>query len=264
MGEVERYPEGTFCWVDLGTPDLAAARGFYEGLLGWSVEPVETPDEGTYLIARVDGKDVAGLHEHDTGTAHGWDSYIAVEDLDAALGRVGELGGDPGEGARDIPGSGRTAAITDGGGARVCLWQDTGFPGARLVNDTGTWTWNDLSTRDPAAAEAFYAGLFGWSFRQLAPAYTSISMGDDLLIGGMRTMDQGPPGPAPSWMPYFVVAEADEAGRRIPELGGAVIVPPSEVPAGWFMVASDPGGATCGLIQMGPEGEARAVSTIGG
>ena len=35
MGEVERYPDGAFCWVDLGTVDPAAAKAFYGGLLGW-------------------------------------------------------------------------------------------------------------------------------------------------------------------------------------------------------------------------------------
>lgn len=138
MGEVGSYPNGTFCWVELGTPDLDGARRFYEGLLGWKLEQVITPDPGTYLVARLDGKDVAGLHDHSGGGAHHWDSYIAVDDLDATLVRVGELGGAVEYGPHDIPGSGRMGMITDGGGARVCLWQAQGFTGARVVNETGT------------------------------------------------------------------------------------------------------------------------------
>lgn len=263
MGEVAAYPNGTFCWMDLGTADLEGATAFYESLLGWSADPVETPDPGTYLVARLDGMDVAGLHEHEVGTAHGWDSYVAVEDLDADLGKAAELGADAGEGAHDIPGSGRTAAITDPSGARVCLWQAAGFHGARLVNETGAWTWNDLSTRDPGVAEAFYTAMFGWSFRQVAPTYWSISMGD-LLIGGMRTMDEDPPGTPPSWMPYFVVADADEAARRVADLGGTVLVPPREVPGGRFLVATDPAPALFALLEMGPEGAARGVDSLRG
>ncbi len=263
MGEISRYPEGTFCWVDLGTEDLDGARAFYRSLLGWAIEEVESPDPGPYLIARVDGKDVAGLHAHGEGTAHGWDSYIAVDDLDAILNRVGELGGDPGEGRHDIPGSGRTAAITDAGGARVCLWQAEGFQGARLVNETGTWTWNDLSTRDPVAAEAFYTELFGWSFDQVAPVYWSISRGE-LLIGGMRTMDEDPPGTPPNWMPYFVVTDLNAAERQLGKLGGSVIVPPREVPGGRFLVATDPEGGICGVLEMGPGGPARGVDLVPG
>ena len=264
MGEVTRYPRGTFCWVDLGTTELDAARAFYRDLLGWTIEEVKSPDPGPYLIARVDGKDVVGLHAHSEGTAHGWDSYVAVDDLDATLARIGALGGDTGEGPHDIPGSGRTAAVTDPSGARVCLWQAQGFQGARLVNETGTWSWNDLSTRDPAAAEAFYTGLFGWAFRQVAPVYWSISRGEDLLIGGMRTVEEDPPGPPPNWMPYFVMADLDAAGGQVGELGGAVVVPPLEVPAGRFLVAADPAGATFGLLEMGPEGAARGVDALGG
>lgn len=221
---------------------------------------MDSPDPGTYLLARVGGKVVAGLHEHAEGTAHGWDSYVAVEDLDSTLARIGELGGDSGEGAHDIPGSGRTAVVTDAGGARVCLWQPSGFNGAELVNETGGWSWNDLATRDPAAAEGFYAGLFGWSFQQLAPGYWSISRGD-LLIGGMRTMDEDSPGSPPSWLPYFVVAEAEGAARRVPELEGTVIVPLREVPGGRFLVAADPAGVILGLLEMGPEGAARGVDS---
>jgi hypothetical protein len=32
MGEVEHYPDGTFCWVDLGTTEAPAAKEFYGGL----------------------------------------------------------------------------------------------------------------------------------------------------------------------------------------------------------------------------------------
>lgn len=254
MGEVASYPNGTFCWVDLGTTDLQGAKRFYEGLLGWQAEEVETPDPGVYLVARIDGRDVAGLHDHSQGGAHDWDSYIAVDDLDATLAAVDELGGAVEYGPHDIPGSARMATITDGGRARVCLWQPEGFTGARLVNETGTWTWSDLSTTAPDGAEAFYRDLFGWTFRELAPGYHGISMGD-LLIGGMRTMGQG----QASWVPYFVIEDAEEAAARAGELGGRVVVPPTDVPAGRFVVAADPPGSVLGLVQMGPGGPSGGV-----
>jgi predicted enzyme related to lactoylglutathione lyase len=258
VGDVTAYPNGTFCWIDLGTRDLAAARRFYEALLGWRAEQVETPDPGVYLVARIDGKDVAGIHDHSQGGAHDWDSYIAVDDLDATLAKVSGLGGVVEYGPHDIPGSARMATITDGGGARVCLWQAEGFAGAQLVNETGTWTWSDLSTRSPDAAEAFYRSLFGWTFQQLAPGYWSISRGD-LLIGGMRAMDEGQAGVPPSWVPYFVVEGADRAATRVEDLGGRVVVPPTDVPAGRFLVVADPMGSGLGLAEMGPEGPSRGL-----
>jgi uncharacterized protein len=257
VGEVIRYPHGVFCWVDLGTTDLEGSRRFYGELLGWELAEVDTPD-GVYVVARVQGKDVAGMHAHGEGDAHNWDSYISVDDLDAALQRVPRLGGQVTSGPHDIPGSARMAVITDPGGARVCLWQAAGYPGAAVVNETGTWTWNDLSTRDPEAAEASYRDLLGWSFQQVAPGYWSISMGD-LLIGGMRTMTEKEAGTPPSWMPYFVVTDAEKAATQLQELGGHVFEPPRDVPAGRFLIAADPQGAAMGLIEMGPEGPARGV-----
>jgi predicted enzyme related to lactoylglutathione lyase len=260
VAEVSRYPNGTFCWVDLGTPDVEGSRRFYSELLGWATEDVDTPD-GTYTIARIDGKDVAGMHAHEAGDVHNWDSYISVDDLDTTLERVVELGGRVTSGPHEIPESAWMAVIADGGGARTCLWQAAGYTGAQLVNETGTWSWNDLSTRDPAAAEAFYRGLFGWEFREMAPGYRSISMGD-LLIGGMRTMDNDPEGTPANWMPYFVVEDADKAAVQVQELGGRILVPLTTVPAGRFFVASDPQSAWCGLLEMGPDGAARGVDRL--
>lgn len=259
MGEVARYPEGTFCWVDLGTTDAEGAKHFYSELLGWETVDVDTPD-GVYTLGRVGGKDVAGLHAHGEGDAHNWDSYIAVEDLDGALARVEEVGGALTDGPHQIPGSARMAVITDGGGARVCLWQAEGYPGATLVNETGAWTWNDLSTRDPGGAEAFYTPLFGWEFRELAPGYWGISMGE-LLIGGMRAIESDGAGP-PSWMPYFVVENLDKALALVEERGGRILAPAFEVPSGRFGVASDPGGAALGMVEMGPNGPARGVDRL--
>jgi uncharacterized protein len=262
LGRVTSYPNGTFCWVELGTQDLDAAKRFYESLLGWRAEQVETPDPGVYLVARIDEQDVAGLHDHSEGGAHDWDSYIAVDDLDATLAAVDKLGGAVEYGPYAIPGSARMATITDGGGARVCLWQPQGFAGAGLVNETGTWTWSDLSTRAPDDAEAFYRDLFGWSFQEVAPGYRSISMGD-LLIGGMRAVGEGEAGAAPSWVPYFVVQDAEGAAARVPDLGGSVVVPPTDVPAGRFLVITDPLGSPLGLVEMGPQGPARGVDSTG-
>ncbi len=40
-------------------------------------------------------------------------------------------------------------------GAMFCLWRPKGRIGAGLVNETGTWTWNDLATRDSERARSF-------------------------------------------------------------------------------------------------------------
>ena len=263
MGEVERHPHGTFCWVDLGAPDPDAARTFYGGLLGWEFATVPA-SEGEYTLARVDGKDVAGIHSHgpEAVDAH-WDSYISVDDVDETTARARELGAEVRLEPFEIPRTARIAALVDPGGAQGALWQPLGFGGARLVNEPGTWTWNDLSARDPAAAERFYKELFGWSFEWPVPTYASISMGE-LLVAGMRTMEDDPPDAPPAWFPYFVTADVEAAAGEVERLGGAVVVPPREVPAGRFLVARDPAGAVSALFEMGPAGPFRGVDRLGG
>ena len=38
MQETPTYKPGTFCWVELGTTDNAAAKNFYTQLFGWEFE----------------------------------------------------------------------------------------------------------------------------------------------------------------------------------------------------------------------------------
>jgi uncharacterized protein len=93
MGEVERYPDGTFCWVDLGTDDAPGAKAFYGGLFGWEFDDLPTGDKGTYTICRLGGKAVAGLY--DRAEEASWGSYIKAEDVDGVARRARELGWPP-------------------------------------------------------------------------------------------------------------------------------------------------------------------------
>jgi uncharacterized protein len=56
----------------------------------------------------------------------------------------------------DLPAdSGRMAVIADSG-AIVCIIQQKQHQGAQLVNEVGSWTWNQLATPDLDAAKDFY------------------------------------------------------------------------------------------------------------
>jgi uncharacterized protein len=102
---------------------------------------------------------------------------------------------------------------------------------------------NQLNTGDPGRAQQFYSDVFGWRFEQVSedPEYWSIYNGDRLNGGLMREE------PA-AWLVYFgSESVADDAGR-INDLGGRVIVPPTEVPSGRFIVAQDPQGAFFALL----------------
>lgn len=262
MGEVTKYPNGMFCWVDLGTTDVEGSKRFYGELYGWEMEDIPTGPAGSYTMCRVNGKDVAGIYdqpeeERAVYPPH-WNSYISVDDVEAATAKAKGLGPMSITEPFDVMERGRMTVLQDPSGALVSLWEAKRNIGADLVNEVGAWTWCDLATRDPDGAIRFYNDLFGWRFEPAAEGYWTITM-DRFLIGGMRTMDQDPPETPPNWMPYFVLDNVEKAAARVAELGGTILVPPRDVPAGRFLVFADPVGAFSAIFEMGPEGAARGV-----
>ena len=108
---------------------------------------------------------------------------------------------------------------------------------------------NQLNAADLDGARSFYTDLFGWRFEVASeePPYWGIYNGDG-LNGGLMPL---PPnaGAPPHWLAYFTIADLDGAAAQIPGLGGSVIVAPMPVPAGRFLVASDPQGAVFALFE---------------
>jgi predicted enzyme related to lactoylglutathione lyase len=257
MGEVASYPQGTFSWIDLGTPDVAGAKAFYAGLFGWEMAEVPA-DRGTYTMCRLRGRDVAGIREHAGGEGAGWSSSVTVGDLDQTVARARELGATVLAEPFDVRDAGRTAVLRDPSGAVVSLWRARGHVGAGLVNDVGAWNWNELVTPDLAAATAFYRELFGWSAQENPGPLprTSFGLGDLLVGGGHAPAPQEDP--TPRWTVSFMVADADRSVARARELGGSVLLPPMDVPVGRFAIVADPHGASF-ILTAAPGGAFRGV-----
>lgn len=253
MGEVSRYPPGTFCWIDLGTTDVAGARSFYEGLFGWEADDVDG-----YVLWRLEARIVSGLHEHSPEEGTGWSSNVCVDDIQTATARARALGAEVLVEPTGITGTGKVSSVRDPTGAEVALWQPLGHAGAQIVNEVGTWTWNELVAADLQAAATFYGDLFGWE-AEAAPgpiARLGFSMGH-LLIGGAHEPAPGED-PGPRWTVSFRVADADESADRAEQLGGRIVLPPMDIPVGRIAVVSDPAGATFTLGAV-PGGALRGV-----
>ena len=144
---------------------------------------------------------------------------------------------------------GRMAVLQDPQGAVSAVWQAGRQTGAELVNDPGSLTMNQLNVADVDGAKSFYSDLFGWRFEVASedPPYWSIYNGD-VLNGGLMPLPPGAGAP-PHWLAYFTTADLDGAAARIQDLGGTILVPQTEVPAGRFVVASDPQGAVFALFE---------------
>lgn len=62
MAEPRTYPQGIPCWVDIETDDIESITDFYGELFGWTFTEATPPQaEFHYLIAQLDGQDVAGV-----------------------------------------------------------------------------------------------------------------------------------------------------------------------------------------------------------
>jgi uncharacterized protein len=78
---------GELSFFELGVEDADRGQAFYSGLFGWALEPTGSGQGFTIGTPNVPG----GLHGGDRGAAPYL--FFAVDDIDAAVERVRELGG---------------------------------------------------------------------------------------------------------------------------------------------------------------------------
>ena len=130
------YAQGTPNWVDLQTTDQDAAKSFYGGLFGWQFDDQPMPQGPVYSMALKDGDVVAAIAPQSAG--HGrpgappmWNTYIAVDDVDAAAERAKAAGGQVLMQPFDVMEAGRMTFVADPTGAVVGLWQATSTSGRR-------------------------------------------------------------------------------------------------------------------------------------
>jgi len=117
-----------FCWVEMNTNDPEAARSFYRELFGWSFNESEMDHGGTYAMFQPAGGGPGGgiMAKPQSGVPTAWMPYVAVDDLDAAVARVGELGGVVHMGPTPVPEYGSFAVIADPTGGVIGLWRSSG------------------------------------------------------------------------------------------------------------------------------------------
>lgn len=114
--------------------------------------------------------------------------------------------------------------------------------------------WTELMTRDPVAAQRYFAAIVGWTTK-------SVSMGEDLPpyficelqgrpVAGIldisgdenEDLDAG-------WTTFVHVEDVDRACARTIEMGGHVLRKPVDIAiAGRIAVVTDPTGPVIGLI----------------
>jgi predicted enzyme related to lactoylglutathione lyase len=100
--------------------------------------------------------------------------------------------------------------------------------------------WVELASTDPARAQDFYAGLFGWE-----PAGDRFRLDGRAVAGLTRARDDRPAG----WLTYLAAPDLGAALEQVAAAGGRCLSWPSEGHGGRRAVVADRAGATLGLWQ---------------
>lgn len=117
---------GFFSWHELITTDHEGAFDFYSALFGWEkTNAMDMGEMGTYQMYGRDGKELGGMYNKpvDMPAPPHWMLYTYVDDLDASIEQVKELGGQVLNGPMDVPGGSgdRVAQCMDPQGAAFAL-----------------------------------------------------------------------------------------------------------------------------------------------
>ncbi|RSN02485.1 glyoxalase [Nonomuraea sp. WAC 01424] len=254
MSRRSGYDPGVPCWVDLASTDVPGSTRFYGELFGWQADMVDDPQAGGYGMFLHDGKKVAGVGPARNGRPVSlWNTYVATDDIAALAARLKDAGGTVVAEPMEIFDEGSMTVFQAPDGSYACGWQAAAHPGAELVNEPGTFCWNELYTRDVPAAERFYAQVFGWTARTSdmgGMPYTEWLAGET-SVAGMMAMPEEAPAELPSfWLTYFAVEDLDAALRSAEDVGVNVLVGVTEAPPGRFAQLIDPQGAAFGVIQL--------------
>lgn len=114
---------GHFYWNEMMTKDVDAATDFYRDVMGWTFEGMDMGPSGTYWVAKDGDQPLGGVMampaEIPAEVPPHWMSYIAVDDVDARIAKAVAAGATVMREPFDVPGVGRIAILTDGGGAAI-------------------------------------------------------------------------------------------------------------------------------------------------
>jgi len=247
------WPDGTPCWIDLGTSDIAQSNGFYASVFGWNIQE-GPPEAGGYSMARLDGRNVAGIGPimGPPGTPSTWSTYFAVGDAEAGAARITSAGGQLISGPMDVMDVGRLVVAADVTGAVFGLWQARSHTGVQVANVPGAFTWSEHMSRDFEGAKAFYAAVFGYEYGDMSSngfSYATLLINGQQVVGGIGALPEEAGGAHPAhWSVYFGTADTDKSVDLVTSHGGQVIRPATDSPYGRMAIVADDQGAVFSLI----------------
>ncbi len=243
---------GEFSWIDLSTFDVARTEEFYADLFGWQVGQAPAG----YYIGSVSGTPVAGFFEmpelfQKINMPSFWMSYIAVDDVDATVTKVKELGGKV---ELETSGPfGRVALIRDPSGAGFTCYEGTASSVISPQPTHGRWHWSELFVSNFSKVRQFYSGLFGWNFEPdgITPDRSCILNRQGRRIGAIQVASNDIKGDKEFWAIFFGVDDIPRAISLVNSYGGEMIYEHTNSEGTHYLV-KDPQGAAFFLTATHP------------
>ncbi len=262
----QEHHVGKVIFVELVTPDLAAAKKFYAGLFGWTFRETES-GRNKYAEASLDGRPVAGLIHKEVPAGEqrqpAWLTFIAVRDVDAVKSVALAQGGKVLFGPHSIPNRGRQAVFADPQGAVFAVLASSSGDPPDLLALTGEWIWSSLITTDPDTDAAFYQTLFDYEVFDMPDDGGSqhlLFASDNYARASANTLPDNRPNVHPHWLNYVHVEDAVATAAKVVALGGRVLVEPRlDRHGGKVAVVADLQGARFGLLEW-PDNQTKEVS----
>ncbi|GAB2821714.1 VOC family protein [Actinocorallia aurea] len=251
MPQVVEFAWSTPSWVELDSPDVEESKRFYAELFGWGSYVLTNDRLADYEIFTQDGSDgpeVAGLAQlADPVDRPVWMFFFQTPDIESALKRVAEAGGQALLEGVDVGDLGRMGTAQDPEGVEFGFWQPYRHQGAARVDEPGALAWIELVGADLGEAPSFYAHALDWRISALAREgggeRLEWTTGDGRPVASAVGGDEDP-----HWIPYFGVSDCEAALERAKAAGGRVLREVGEGAAGRTSMIADPHGAQMALV----------------
>jgi predicted enzyme related to lactoylglutathione lyase len=254
------HDSGRIVWRDLLTTTPDETRAFYSELFGWEFErPASNIGFGqpdTYMLIRHKGRVIGGMFDATTlqreVNVSQWVTMMSVADIDAAVARMTEHGGEVLTPPTDVGERGWLALVTGPDGALLGLVQTRDGDPPEVEPRLNEWLWDELWTDDVNGATNTLESVAGLAVEtrtvnDAGVTYRVLESGGHPRAGLMQMPFDGE---RPVWVNYIRVEDPAAITSRVSALGGRIIVD----------VQARPVGGRAAMI-AGPSGAGVALQT---
>jgi predicted enzyme related to lactoylglutathione lyase len=212
----------------------AESRQFYGELFGWEFErpasSIGIGNDDSYMLIRHEGRLIGGMLDvnildRDENISQ-WVTVMSVPDMNTAIARVTDGGGEVLTQPTDVGSRGTLAVIAGPDKAIIALLQTRAGDPAEQEPVVNGWLWNELWTNDVEEATGFYQGVAGFEVEDHDVVdYDYVYR---VLKSGGSPRAAVLPNPfedvLPVWVNYIRVADPAAITARVDDLGGTILI----------------------------------------